>query len=71
MIFSNDEPPLKMIGDHSQELFSLVGQVRDLPGVFFTNDRFSFSRYIILKFNGEEEGDTKLIDVPGGGGMLG
>ena len=67
---------LKLMGDFSQELYSLCLSNRTLgaevlPILFVANDRVSAARYILLKqFGIRGDGSGPLINEPGGGGFL-
>ena len=77
---------LKLMGDFSQELYSLclsnripappapsgaAAQAAGNPILFVANDRVSAARYILLKqFGIRGDGGSPLINEPGGGGFL-
>ena len=65
---------LKLMGDFSQELYSLCLSNRILdnrPILFVANDRVSAARYILLKQSGiRGDGGSPLINEPGGGGFV-
>ena len=66
---------LKLMGDFSQELYSLCLSNRRLgaevlPILFVANDRVSAARYILLKQSGIRVGGGPLINEPGGGGFV-
>ena len=71
---------LKLMGDFSQEVYSISYPSHGRPFYFFANDRVSVSRYLLLKNRGKyfdgfirgrgSVGMKETKTIPGGGGYL-